>query len=143
MPAITPLFTAHATSVGGRNGTSKADDGLINVNLSVPKSMGGPGKPGTTTPEHLFATGYAACFGGACDYMAKQLKLTPSSLEVNCAVTIGTIPNGFGLSVVMNVMVGGLSQVDAEKLVAAGHNLCPYSNAIKGNVDVTLTVTVV
>ena len=142
MPAITPLFTAHATAIGGRNGTSKADDGLINVNLSVPKSMGGPGKPGTTTPEHLFATGYAACFGGACDYMAKQLKLAPTELQVNCAVTIGTIPNGFGLSVLMNVLVGGLSQEDADRLVAAGHALCPYSNAIKGNVDVTLTVTV-
>ena len=143
MPAITPLFTAHATSVGGRNGTSKADDGLIDVKLSVPKAMGGPGKPGTTTPEHLFAAGYAACFGGACDFMAKQLKLNPTSLEIKSAVTIGSIPNGFGLAVVMEALVGGLSEVDAEKLVAAGHALCPYSNAIKGNVDVTVKVTVV
>ena len=143
MPAITPLFTAHATSVGGRNGTSKADDGLIDVKLSVPKAMGGPGKPGTTTPEHLFAAGYAACFGGACDFMAKQLKLNPTSLEIKSAVTIGSIPNGFGLAVVMEALVGGLSEADAEKLVAVGHALCPYSNAIKGNVDVTVKVTVV
>ncbi len=66
--AIKTLFTAHATAEGGRNGHSKADDGLISVDLSVPKAMGGPGKEGTTTPEHLFAAGYAACFGGAADY---------------------------------------------------------------------------
>lgn len=142
MPAITPLYTAHATAIGGRNGHTKSRDGLVDVQLSVPKSMGGPGKPGTTTPEELFAAGYAACFGGACDFMAKQLKLNPTKLEINSAVTIGSIPNGFGLSVVMNALVGGLSQADAEKLVAAGHALCPYSNAIKGNVDVTVTVTV-
>lgn len=142
MPAITPLYTAHATAIGGRNGHTKSRDGLVDVQLSVPKAMGGPGKPGTTTPEDLFAAGYAACFGGACDYMAKQLKLNPTKLEINSAVTIGTIPNGFGLSVVMNALVGGLSQADAEKLIAAGHALCPYSNAIKGNVDVTVTVTV-
>ena len=137
------LATAHGTAIGGRNGHATSDDGLIRVDLSVPKSMGGPGLPNTTTPEHLFACGYAACFGGACDFMAKQLKLNPTSLEIKSAVTIGSIPNGFGLAVVMEALVGGLSEADAEKLVAAGHALCPYSNAIKGNVDVTVKVTVV
>jgi Ohr subfamily peroxiredoxin len=138
-----PFYAAHAVAVGGRNGHTEADDKIVSVDLSVPKSMGGPGKPGTTTPEHLFAAGYAACFGGAVDFMAHQLKLVPKSLTIKSAVTIGQIPNGFGLAVEMTAEVGGLSQADAEKIVAAGHALCPYSNAIKGNVEVTVKVVVV
>jgi lipoyl-dependent peroxiredoxin len=138
------LVTAHATAVGGRNGHTESDDGLVSVDLSVPKSMGGPGKPGTTTPEHLFAAGYAACFGGACEFMSRQLKLIPSSLVVKSAVSIGQTPEGgFGLAVELTVEVGGLSRGDAEKVVAAGHGLCPYSNAIKGNVPVEIKVVVV
>jgi lipoyl-dependent peroxiredoxin len=138
------LATAHATAVGGRNGHTESDDGLVSADLSVPKSMGGPGKPGTTTPEHLFAAGYAACFGGACEFMSRQLKLIPSSLVVKSAVSIGQPPEGgFGLAVELTVEVGGLSQADAEKVVAAGHGLCPYSNAIKGNVPVEIKVVVV
>ncbi|HUP03794.1 MAG TPA: organic hydroperoxide resistance protein [Bryobacteraceae bacterium] len=137
------LYTAHATAIGGRNGHTQSDDGLVNVALSVPKSMGGPGRPNTTTPEDLFAAGYAACFGSACEFMGVQMKLKPSSVEVRASVGIGTIPGGFGLTVALAVKVGGLSQQDAEKIVAAGHNLCPYSNAIKGNVDVTIEVTAV
>jgi Ohr subfamily peroxiredoxin len=138
------LATAHATAVGGRNGHTESDDGLVSVDLSVPKSMGGPGKPGTTTPEHLFAAGYAACFGSACEFMSRQLKLIPSSLVVKSAVSIGQPPEGgFGLAVELTVEVGGLSQGDAEKVVAAGHGLCPYSNAIKGNVPVDIKVVVV
>src|SRR6185312_12935969 len=76
------LYTAHATAVGGRNGHTQSDDGLVSVDLSVPKAMGGPGKPGTTTPEDLFAAGYAACFGGACEFMAKQMKLNPGPIDV-------------------------------------------------------------
>jgi osmotically inducible protein OsmC len=135
------LYTAHATALGGRNGHTQSDDGLVSVDLSVPKAMGGPGKPGTTTPEDLFAAGYAACFGGACEFMGVQLKLKPSSVEVKTSVGIGKIPTGFGLTVHLDVKVGGLSQADAEKVVAAGHALCPYSNAVKGNVDVTYKVT--
>jgi len=138
------LATAHATAIGGRNGHTESDDGLVSVDLSVPKSMGGPGKPGTTTPEHLFAAGYAACFGGACEFMSRQLKLIPGSLAVKSAVSIGQTPEGgFGLAVELTVEVGGLSQEDAEKVVAAGHGLCPYSNAIKGNVPVEIKVVVV
>lgn len=139
--SIKVLFTAHASAIGGRNGHSKADDGVVDVNLSVPKEMGGPGKPGTTTPEHLFAAGYAACFGGACEFMGKQMKLNPTTLEVKSAVSIGTPDaGGFGLAVVLDVHTTGLSQADAQKVVDAGHKLCPYSNAIKGNVDVKINV---
>jgi Ohr subfamily peroxiredoxin len=136
------LATARATATGGRNGRAKSDDGIVDVNLSVPKSMGGPGKPGATTPEHLFAAGYAACFGGACEFMAKQMKLNPSAIDVAADVGIGsTDTGGFGLVVHLDVKVAGLSPADAERIVAAGHNLCPYSNAIKGNVDVTIRTT--
>jgi Ohr subfamily peroxiredoxin len=140
---IKPFYTAHATAVGGRNGHTEADDKIVSVDLSVPKAMGGPGKPGTTTPEHLFAAGYAACFGGACDYMGHQLKLVPKSLTIKSVVGIGPIPTGFALTVELTAEVGGLSQADAEKVVAAGHALCPYSNAIKGNVEVKVNVVVV
>jgi osmotically inducible protein OsmC len=138
------LATARATATGGRNGHARSDDGLVDVHLSVPKSMGGPGKPGTTTPEHLFAAGYAACFGGACEFMAKQMKLNPGTIEVNAEVGIGTTDaGGFGLVVALDVKVPGLSQADAERVVAAGDNLCPYSNAIRGNVQVTIKTTAV
>jgi len=142
--AVKVLYTAHAVATGGRNGNTKSDDGMVNVNLSVPKTMGGPGRDGATTPEHLFAAGYAACFGSACEFMSRILKLIPKSIEVKCAVGIG--PNnegGFGLTVDLDVSVEGLSQEDAEKVVAAGHKACPYSNAIQGNVDVTIKVVAV
>ncbi|HET6409450.1 MAG TPA: Ohr family peroxiredoxin [Chthoniobacteraceae bacterium] len=142
--SIKVLATAQATAVGGRNGHTESDDGLVSAELSVPKSMGGPGKPGTTTPEHLFAAGYAACFGGACDYMSRQLKLVPSSLTIKSTVNIGQTPDGgFGLAVIMTAEVGGLSQEDAEKVIEAGHSFCPYSKAIKGNVPVEIKVVVV
>ena len=138
------LSTAHATSTGGRNGHAKSDDGLIDVDLSVPKSMGGPGKPNTTTPEHLFAAGYSACFGGACEHMGNQLKLVAKSFEVSAEVNLGLVESGaFGLTVTLKVKVTGLSQADAQKVVQAGHELCPYSNAIKGNVPVEIVVTAV
>jgi lipoyl-dependent peroxiredoxin len=138
------LYTAHAVSTGGRNGHSQNADGLVSVDLSVPKAMGGPGKPNTTTPEDLFATGYAACFGSAVDFMAHQLKLVPKSVEIKSAVSIGQNENGgFGLAVEMEALVGGLSQADAEKIVQAGHSICPYSNAIKGNVEVKIKVVTV
>jgi osmotically inducible protein OsmC len=135
------LYTAHATAVGGRNGRTRSDDGLVDVQLSVPKAMGGPGKPGATTPEDLFAAGYAACFGSACEFMGTQLKLKPSSVTIQAAVGIGPKTDGaFGLKVDLIATIGGLAQADAEKVVAAGHVVCPYSNAVKGNVDVTVAV---
>jgi Ohr subfamily peroxiredoxin len=139
--SVNVLYTAHATAEGGRNGRTHSDDGLVDVQLSVPKAMGGPGKTGATTPEDLFAAGYAACFGSACEFMGVKLKLKPSSVTVQAAVGIGPTPEGgFGLKVDLIAIIGGLGQEDAEKIVAAGHQLCPYSNAVKGNVEVTIAV---
>jgi Ohr subfamily peroxiredoxin len=138
------LYTAHATATGGRNGHTQSADGLVSVDLSVPKAMGGTGKPGTTTPEDLFAAGYAACFGSAVDFMSKQMKLPPKSLEIIAPVGIGTVePAGFGLTVKLTAKIGGLSQADAEKIVAAGHKLCPYSIATRGNIPVEVETVVV
>lgn len=134
------LYTATAKAEGGRNGTTLSGDGLIDVNLSLPKAMGGEGKAGATTPEDLFAAGYAACFGGAVDAMATKHKLKPSSLVIESAVGIGKTETGVGLKVDLTVTVGGLSQEDAQKIVDLGHAFCPYSKAIKGNVDVGITV---
>src|SRR5947209_19678674 len=108
---IKPLFTARATAIGGRNGHSQAEDGSVAVDLSVPKEMGGPGKPGTTTPEHLFACGYAACFGGALDFVAKQHSKDGSKAIVTCAVSVGPRDaGGFGIAVKMRVTVPNLPQ---------------------------------
>ena len=137
------LHTSHGTSQGGRNGHTQSGDGMVSVALSVPKGMGGPGKPNTSTPEDLFAAGYSACLGGAIDYMATQMKLKPASVEVLTAVGIGKDATGFGLKVDHEVRVAGLSKEDAEKIVEAGHKFCPYSKAVKGNVDVTVKTTVV
>jgi osmotically inducible protein OsmC len=139
--SIKVLYTAHATATGGRNGHTQADDGLISVDLSVPKAMGGPGRPNTSTPEHLFAAGYAACFGSACEYASRQMKLMPKTITVRSAVGIGEASEGgFGLTVELAVEIHGVSQADAEKIAAAGHQVCPYSKAIRGNVDVALKV---
>jgi len=143
MARVDVLHTARATSKGGRNGHTQSDDGLVKADLSVPKDMGGPGKPNTTTPEDLFAAGYAACLGGAIDYMATQMKIRPASVEVRTSVGIGKDATGFGLKVDHEVKVAGLSQADAEKIVNAGHQFCPYSKAVRGNVDVTVKTVVV
>ena len=142
MDKIKPLFTATATAIGGRNGHSEASDGTVAVDLSVPKVMGGPGKPGTTTPEHLFATGYAACFGGALDYVAKQQKHDATKARITCAVAIGPRDGGgFGIAVKMHVEDRSLAQALLETLVKEAHEkICPYSHATRGNVDVQLEV---
>jgi Ohr subfamily peroxiredoxin len=142
--AIKTLFIAHAVCTGGRNGHTQADDGLTSVDLSIPKSMGGPGRPNTSTPEHLFAAGYAACYGSSCEFVSRQMKLIPKAITVKTAVSIGEAPGGgFGLAVAHDVEIRGVSQADAEKIVAAGHEVCPYSRAIKGNVDVSTKVSAV
>ena len=137
--AIKVLYTAHATAVGGRNGHTQSADSLVSVDLSIPKAMGGPGRPNTTTPEDLFAAGYAACFGSACEFVSRQMKLHPGSITVNAEVSIGEASGGgFGLSVALVAQIAGVSQADAERLVTAGHEVCPYSRAVRGNVEVTV-----
>jgi osmotically inducible protein OsmC len=142
MDKINPLFTATATASGGRNGHTASDDGMVKADLSVPKAMGGPGKPGTATPEHLFAAGYAACFGGAVDFVAKQQKKDATKAKVTCAVSIGPRDGGgFGLAVKMRVEDKSLRQADLAALVREAHEkICPYSHATRGNVDVQFEV---
>lgn len=139
--AVQVLYTAHARAAGGRDGHAETDDGLIRVDLSTPKEMGGRGLPGTTTPEHLFAAGYAACFGSSCEYWARQMRLRLTHIEVRSAVGIGPAGDAFGLAVQLDVRTKGLTQDEAERIVAAGHAGCPYSRAIHGNVDVQIQVT--
>ena len=142
MDTIKPLHTATATAKGGRNGHTQSSDGLVSVDLSVPKAMGGPGKPGTTTPEDLFAAGYAACFGGALDFVAKQQKKDASRASVTCAVSIGPREGGgFGLSVKMRVEDRSVPQDDLAALTREAHEkICPYSHATRNNVDVSFEV---
>ena len=142
MDKINPLFTATATATGGRNGRAASEDGIVKVELSVPKAMGGPGKPGTATPEHLFAAGYAACYGGALDFVGKQQKKDASKAKVTCAVSIGPRDGGgFGLSVKMRVEDKSLPQADLAALAREAHEkICPYSHATRGNVNVQIEV---
>jgi lipoyl-dependent peroxiredoxin len=142
MDKIKPLFTASATATGGRNGHTQSSDGMVSVNLSVPKAMGGPGKPDTATPEHLFAAGYAACFGGALDYVAKQHKKDATKAKITCDVSIGPRDvGGFGIAVKMQVEDRSLPQADLTALAREAHEkICPYSNATRGNVDVQFEI---
>jgi osmotically inducible protein OsmC len=134
------LYTAHATSTGGRDGTSKTDDGILDVKLTTPKQLGGNGAAGTN-PEQLFAAGYSACFIGAMKHVAMLQKIAlPAGTSIAADVGIGPIPNGFGIQVALKVTVPGMERTAAEKLVQAAHQVCPYSNATRGNIEVALTV---
>ena len=133
------VYTAHATSTGGRDGGSKSDDGKLQVKLAVPKEMGGIGDG--TNPEQLFAAGYSACFLGAMKFVAGQQKtVLPTATSISADVGIGPIPGGFGIQATLAITVPGMERAAAEALVAAAHQVCPYSNATRGNIDVTLTV---
>jgi len=135
------LYTAVSTAVGGRSGHVESSDGKVSLDLSIPSEIGGPGGAGSN-PEQLFASGYAACFGSAVEYLAKQQKLPAGAVKVTASVSIG--PNdsgGFALETALDVTIPGLNQAAAEKLVNEAHQVCPYSNATRGNMPVTLTVT--
>ena len=133
------LYTAKAHTTGGREGSSKTDDGLLEVRLAPPKEMGGKGD--ATNPEQLFAAGYSACFIGAIKFVAGQKKITvPADTAIDASVSIGPIPNGFGLAVELAISLPGLDRAAAQDLVDAAHVVCPYSNATRGNIDVTLTL---
>lgn len=142
MDSITPLFTASATASGGRNGHTKSSDGLVDVDLSVAKEMGGPGKEGTTTPEHLFAAGYAACFGGALDFIARQHKKSAIGATITCNATIGKREGGgFGLAVKMKVEDKSLPQAELAAFAQEAHEkICPYSHATRNNVPVEFEI---
>lgn len=134
------LYTAHGTSTGGRDGTSKSSDGALDVRLTTPKELGGNGAFGTN-PEQLFASGYSACFLGAIKHVAGSRKISlPAETSVSAGVGIGPIPTGFSLSVDLTVSLPGMDRAAAEKLVEEAHVVCPYSNATRGNIDVNLKV---
>ena len=133
------LYTAKAHTTGGREGASRTDDGLLDVKLAPPKEMGGKGD--ATNPEQLFAAGYSACFMGAIKFVAAQKKVSvPADAAIDASVAIGPIPNGFGLAVELAVSLPGLDRAVAQDLVDSAHIVCPYSNATRGNIDVTLTI---
>ncbi|WP_298832997.1 organic hydroperoxide resistance protein [uncultured Piscinibacter sp.] len=133
------IYTARATTTGGREGTSRSDDGKLSVTLAPPKEMGGNGNG--TNPEQMFAAGYSACFMGAMKFVAGQRKkVVPVDASITADVAIGPIPAGFGIQVAMQISIPGWSKEEAQALVDAAHQVCPYSNATRGNIDVTLAV---
>ena len=137
------VYTAHATSTGGRTGSTKSDDGRIALTLSTPKELGGDGGAGTN-PEQLFASGYSACFIGAMKAVAAKQKLVlPAEVSITADVSIGPMsgkPGAFGIAVAMAISVPGMDKAAAQALVTAAHEVCPYSNATRGNIEVALTV---
>jgi len=134
------LYTAHATATGGREGTGKSSDGVLDVKLTTPKELGGAGATGTN-PEQLFAVGYAACFIGAMKVVAGREKVAlPADTKIDSSVGIGPKGQAFGIQVELKVTVPGMDRAQAEMLVEKAHQVCPYSNATRGNIDVTLIV---
>jgi Ohr subfamily peroxiredoxin len=135
------LYTAQATSTGGRTGSSKTPDGRLTLTLSTPKELGGDGGAGTN-PEQLFAAGYSACFIGAIKAVAARQKVSlPSEVSITADVAIGPMAGkagAFSIGVAMTVSIPGLDRAAARALVDAAHEVCPYSNATRGNVDVRL-----
>lgn len=136
---VKKLYTASVTSIGGRNGSVKSSDGVLDLQVRLPKELGGSGGA-FTNPEQLFAAGYAACFNSALQHVAREQKIKITS-TVKADVSIG--PNdagGFGLAVVLNVRVEGIDKEAIQKLVTTAHQVCPYSNATRNNIEVTLVV---
>ena len=134
------LYQTSATATGGRNGHVVSQDGVLDLQLVIPKEMGGAGGA-LSNPEQLFAAGYAACFDSALAFVAAQRKLTPGNTQVDATVGIG--PNGvggFGLSVKLEVSIPGLARDAAQALLEATDRVCPYSNALRGNVEVELVL---
>jgi osmotically inducible protein OsmC len=136
------IYTAVATATGeGRAGHARSSDGLVDVDLAIPREMGGPG--GATNPEQLFAAGYAACFHSALKAVAKAQKAEFTDSAVTAEVGIGSNgAGGYGLQVTLRVELGGIDEAAAQALVEAAHQVCPYSNATRGNIEVTLEVEV-
>ncbi|MBK9571839.1 MAG: organic hydroperoxide resistance protein [Rhodoferax sp.] len=136
----TVIYKAHATATGGRDGSVKSSDGLLDLKLSVPREMGGAG--GGVNPEQLFAAGYSACFIGAMKFVAGLQKVAmPADASINATVGIGKIPAGFGIEVQMVVNLPGMDRTVAQALVDKAHEVCPYSNATRGNIEVNITLS--
>ncbi len=137
------LYTATATATGGRTGTAKSSDGVLDIALTTPKELGGAGGHGTN-PEQLFAAGYSACFIGAMKAVSARQKVAlPAEVSITSEVGIGphaNKPGAFGIQVAMKISVPGMDRAALEALVATAHEVCPYSNATRGNIDVTLTI---
>ncbi|WHI45087.1 organic hydroperoxide resistance protein [Microbulbifer sp. JMSA004] len=136
------VYTAVATANGGRDGEAQSSDGKLSVKLSIPKELGGPGGDGTN-PEQLFAAGYSACFIGALKFVAGKEKVkVPEETTVRAEVGIGPQGKGFGLDIDLYIDLPGLDQATAEKIANTAHEeVCPYSNATRGNVDVRLHIS--
>ena len=142
MQTIKALYTATATATGGRDGRAVSSDGILDVKLTTPRELGGQGGE-ATNPEQLFAAGYSACFIGALKFVAgQQKKQLPADSSITGKVGIGQIPGGFGLEVELNISLPGFDKTEAQALVEAAHQVCPYSNATRGNIKVDLNVIV-
>jgi osmotically inducible protein OsmC len=134
------LYRAHATATGGRDGRAVVPEGKLDLKLTTPRELGGAGGEGTN-PEQLFAAGYSACFLGAMKFVAARDKIAiPASVSIEGSVGIGAIPNGFGIEVELKISLPGMDRDAAQALVDKAHIVCPYSNATRGNIDVTLTL---
>ncbi|NMG64117.1 Ohr family peroxiredoxin [Azoarcus indigens] len=134
------LYRATATATGGRDGRAQSSDGVLDIRLTTPRELGGAGGEGTN-PEQLFAAGYSACFLGALKFVAAREKVAlPAEARIEGQVGIGAIPTGFGIEVELRISLPGVDAGVAEDLVKKAHVVCPYSNATRGNIDVTLTL---
>ncbi|MGH8810650.1 MAG: organic hydroperoxide resistance protein [Advenella sp.] len=134
------LYTATATATGGREGRATSSDNVLDVQLSTPRELGGAGGPGTN-PEQLFAAGYSACFLGALKFVAAKQKVAlPADTTVTGQVGIGQIPTGFGIQAELTIAAPGIDRDTLQALVDQAHVVCPYSNATRGNIDVTLVL---
>ena len=134
------VYRAKAKATGGRDGRATSSDGVLDVKLGVPKEMGGAGGE-VTNPEQLFAAGYSACFLGAMKFVAGRDKITmPKDAWIEGEVGIGPIPDGFGIEATLNIHLPEMEEAEAQKLVDAAHIVCPYSNATRNNIDVTLNI---
>jgi len=139
--SIERLYTAKAKTSGGRDGRAISSDNVIDLPLSTPREMGGPGKPNTTNPEQLFAAGYSACFDGALNLVARIHKTPITGSTVEADVSFGKDGENFGIEVDLKVNIPNLDQQQAEELVAKAHQVCPYSRATRGNIEVNLSTT--
>ena len=133
------IYTARAQTTGGREGSSRSDDGLLDIKLTPPKAMGGAGT--ATNPEQLFAAGYSACFMGALKHVAGLKKVAvPADASIDAEVDIGPLPAGFGIAARLAVSLPGMDRAVAQDLVDTAHQVCPYSNATRGNIEVTISL---